>query len=511
MLRKDSEPGRLHGVMGQAPAEHVKADEIARAGPSQTLVAQPVRRNHTGWLVDGPGWPWLAGALDVVGLGGGLLAGLLATSEHRGATALASLLAFPLAGVPALIIARSRGRQMDAGALDDLWPLVAPVSVAAMLASALGLLATGNGSGSTTLVIAWGVALALLGATHAAVRLVRRAARVRGVSGQPTLIVGAGKVGARIARRLSARPQYGLHPVGFLDWAPPPADLVGGRPVPVLGEPGDLAGVITQTHARHVVLAFSARPDRLLTPLLRTCDDLGVDVSIVPRLFEHTSDRMTYEPMGGLPLLGLDGGRTRGRRIAAKHGLDRLVAVVVLIVAAPLLAAISLAILVTSGRPIVFRQRRLGCDGHEFDLLKFCTMRGAPPDPVRAPDLDADQAPGGVEGDDRRTAVGRLLRGSSLDELMQLVNVLRGDMSLVGPRPERPEFVGLFSDSLDRYSDRHRVRPGITGMAQVKGLRGQTSLTERVELDNYYIEHWSFALDLKILIRTLLAAFHVPE
>jgi lipopolysaccharide/colanic/teichoic acid biosynthesis glycosyltransferase len=127
------------------------------------------------------------------------------------------------------------------------------------------------------------------------------------------------------------------------------------------------------------------------------------------------------------------------------------------------------------------------------------------------PDPASDLAPGGVEDDDRRTAVGRFLRRTSFDELLQLVNVVRGDMSLVGPRPERPELVELYSDTFERYSDRLRMRPGITGLAQVRGLRGRTSLSERVELDNYYIEHWSFALDCKILLRTFIAAFRVPE
>jgi lipopolysaccharide/colanic/teichoic acid biosynthesis glycosyltransferase len=125
--------------------------------------------------------------------------------------------------------------------------------------------------------------------------------------------------------------------------------------------------------------------------------------------------------------------------------------------------------------------------------------------------LGGDVAPGGVEGEDRRTAVGRFLRSSSLDELPQLFNVLRGDMSLVGPRPERPEFVELFRQDIVRYGDRHRVKSGITGWAQVHGLRGQTSLAERVEWDNYYIAHWSLGLDLKILALTLVALFRNAE
>ena len=188
-----------------------------------------------------------------------------------------------------------------------------------------------------------------------------------------------------------------------------------------------------------------------------------------------------------------------------------MIAAALLLIALPVLAVIALATMAGTGGPVLFRQRRVGQDGREFDLLKFRTMRGEPSGEEALPPIGSDCAPGGVEDDDRRTAIGRILRRTSLDELPQLVNVLRNEMSLVGPRPERPSFVELYSEALDRYTDRHRMRPGITGCAQVKGLRGQTSLSERVELDNYYIEHWSFTLDMKILLRTVLAAFRVPE
>jgi lipopolysaccharide/colanic/teichoic acid biosynthesis glycosyltransferase len=167
----------------------------------------------------------------------------------------------------------------------------------------------------------------------------------------------------------------------------------------------------------------------------------------------------------------------------------------------------------SSPGPALFKQRRVGRDGRVFDFYKFRSMREpsheAGEEDTSALDflLAGDIAPGGVEGEDRRTAVGRLLRSSSLDELPQLLNVLRGDMSLVGPRPERPEFVELFRNDILRYGDRHRVRSGITGWAQVHGLRGQTSLAERVEWDNYYIAHWSLGLDLKILALTVVALF----
>jgi len=173
----------------------------------------------------------------------------------------------------------------------------------------------------------------------------------------------------------------------------------------------------------------------------------------------------------------------------------------------------------SSKGPVVFRQRRVGRDGKVFGLYKFRSMRMKPgqtdPGDDEAGPIEylvaRNTAPGGVEGEDRRTAVGRVLRRTSLDELPQLVNVLRGEMSLIGPRPERPEFVELFGEGIVRYRDRHRVKSGITGWAQVHGLRGQTSIDERVEWDNYYIAHWSLGLDLKILMLTFIALFRAAE
>jgi lipopolysaccharide/colanic/teichoic acid biosynthesis glycosyltransferase len=168
---------------------------------------------------------------------------------------------------------------------------------------------------------------------------------------------------------------------------------------------------------------------------------------------------------------------------------------------------------------VFFRQRRIGRDGKVFDLYKFRSMYQDPARAMPGDDdvsaleflLGGDTAPGGVEGRDRRTPVGRFLRRSSLDELPQMFNVIRGEMSLIGPRPERPEFVELFNQDIIRYDDRHRVKSGITGWAQVHGLRGQTSLAERVEWDNYYIAHWSLGLDLKILALTFGALFRDAE
>ena len=238
-------------------------------------------------------------------------------------------------------------------------------------------------------------------------------------------------------------------------------------------------------------------------------------MSFVPRFFESVNVHLELEHMGGLPLFGraID---PKGWQFAVKHVFDRgwrlsswsLLAPVLAVAGPPAQLAGPGAVPPAPHRPRRPRLRAaqvpLDAPGHPR-RCEMTTTAG------QLAALPADAAPGGVEGDDRRTWVGTLMRSTSLDELPQLVNVLRGDMSLVGPRPERPEFVELFGSRIDRYEDRHRVKSGVTGWAQVHGLRGKTSLRDRVEWDNYYIENWSLGLDFKILVMTVAAILQRAE
>jgi lipopolysaccharide/colanic/teichoic acid biosynthesis glycosyltransferase len=184
----------------------------------------------------------------------------------------------------------------------------------------------------------------------------------------------------------------------------------------------------------------------------------------------------------------------------AKYAPERVIAAVVLVLLLPLLAACAGAVLVSVGWPAVLQQERLGAGGRRFKILKFRSMRREPGDDLAA--LPPGIAPGGPRSD-CETWIGRLLRRTSLDELPQLVNVIRGEMSLVGPRPERPQYARAFLDEIAGYGNRLRVKPGMTGLAQVRGLRGQTSLTARIACDNFYIDNWSPWLDVKILLLTV--------
>jgi exopolysaccharide biosynthesis polyprenyl glycosylphosphotransferase len=393
--------------------------------------------------------------------------------------------------------------------LDGVAPLVGAISVATMVLLAADLYVIRAGLQTGVYPHVWAFTLLLVGAGRSGASAAQHAARARGLLGVPTLIVGAGIVGRKLASRLARDPQYGLRPVGLIDDAPlfPGA---GGAGVPLLGGPDDLVEISEQTGARHVLVAFSSMTDRTMLPLVRRASAAGLEVSLVPRMFESVNDRLEYESLGGIPVLRLRGTDPRSWRFDVKHAADRIGSLFLLLMLSPLLLALAIAVRLSSAGPVVFRQPRVGRDGRVFELYKFRSMREPTGEPVSFL-LPEGHAPGGVEGLDRRTLVGRFMRRTSLDELPQLFNVLRGELSLVGPRPERPEYAEQFRRDIERYGDRDRVKAGITGWAQVHGLRGQTSIEDRSEWDNFYIEHWSLWLDVKILILTVRAMLTPSE
>jgi exopolysaccharide biosynthesis polyprenyl glycosylphosphotransferase len=408
---------------------------------------------------------------------------------------------------PALTLVILRTRQdpderLDTSVLDTATHVLGAASLSAMLMVAAGSIIGGAHPVGLALRL-WLFAAVYLTVARVVLASVRAQALRNQALATPTLILGAGVIGEHLVRRLTSDRGYGLRPVGFLDSDPmPTSGYSSAATFPVLGGPDDLADAVRRTGARRVILAFSSEPDHVLVDKVRECEALGVEVSLVPRLFETINDRAILDHVGGLPLISLRPTNPRGWQFAIKHAVDRTVAAVALLVLAPLMGAIALAVRLSSPGPALFRQRRVGRDGRGFDVLKFRTMRE--PDPDRETEFIPPEgcAPGGIEGEDRTTPLGRWLRGTSLDEVPQLINVVRGEMSIVGPRPERPTFAARFGEEVKRYDDRHRVRSGITGWAQVNGLRGQTSIADRVEWDNYYIRNWSLRLDFKIMMLT---------
>lgn len=318
------------------------------------------------------------------------------------------------------------------------------------------------------------------------------AARRRGYDLADTIVVGTGPVGRDVVAALSATPEFGLVPCGYVDRHPGELDL------PLIGVPEDLPEILRATGVRHVILAFGAASESELVRVVRRCHDASVHFYAVPRLFELgvSHDHVGHE-IHGLPLVALRSPAERVRHRPAKRAFDLVAAGALLLLTAPVLLACAAAVKLTSRGPVFFRQIRIGVGGAPFEILKFRTM---------LPNDDS-AVTWSIDDDHRVTRVGRFLRPTHLDELPQLINVLRGDMSLVGPRPERPHFVEQFGAEIDDYHDRHRVPVGITGWAQVNGYWGDTSIETRVRLDNRYIENWSLWRDLVIGLRTIPTFF----
>lgn len=382
--------------------------------------------------------------------------------------------------------------RLSLSALDDLPALVGRALVAAALTTSLALMIDVGPVDARLFGTAAALAVAVVVARAVAYAVVRRF-RARGWVSHPTLILGAGRVGGQIAQLLLDHPSYGLRPVGFLD--SDPLLRPDQRPAPLLGGPESLASIIVEFGVRDVVVAFGSAPGSQMVDVIRTCDRLDAEIFFVPRLFELHNASREMDQVWGVPLVRLPRAAFRTMSWRLKRVFDVVFAAAALLLLLPVLAAIAGAVRLEGGPGVLFRQERVGLDGRPFELMKFRSLR--PVDEQESATLWS------VADDDRLGRVGRFLRTTSLDELPQLWNILRGDMTVVGPRPERPAFVADFASSYPRYTARHRVPAGLTGWAQIHGLRGDTSIEDRARFDNYYIENWSLWVDLKIILRTV--------
>ena len=441
-------------------------------------------------------------ALDLLMLACAGAAAAIAATGDDGAGPLGWIVLYAVLTTTIIAMRGGYRFRLEVSPFEYLGKIIAGTATAAMLVIATRVLVDPEPAIAAQVVRIWGFATAYLGAARLAVAL------GRGTRNLNTLIIGAGEVGRTVARRLIERPEMGLSPVGFLDKEPLASD---DDRLPVLGTSHDLERVALEHDVEHIIVSFSTAPHDVLLGLIRRSRALGIEVSLVPRLFEEISKRVSIEHLGGIALVRVERADPRGWQFEVKYAVDRVLGALLLLLLAPLMIVIAAIIKLSSKGPVFFRQTRVGLDGREFDILKFRTMHvieGAPEHDaawaarVVSPALiDAER----FDQADRRTKPGHMLRRCSLDELPQLLNVVKGDMSLVGPRPERTGYVRDFERHVHRYGDRHRVKSGLTGWAQVHGLRGETSLSERVEWDNYYVENWSPMLDLKILLLTLPA------
>lgn len=335
------------------------------------------------------------------------------------------------------------------------------------------------------------ISLTFLALERASLRFFLREVRRRGYNLRYMLVVGAGKLASDIVARIRANPELGIQNLGCLSKdGTSEVDNLG-----VIGKYSDLSKVLRTFDVDQVVVALPLEDNQILPEVMSKLVDSLLDVKIVPDLSQFVSVGGTIEEFEGLPVISVQASPLDGLSLFIKRAFDLSIGLILFVVSLPLWLLIAVLTKLTSRGPIFYSQERVSFDGTKFSILKFRTMT-----------LDAELAgPGWTrQGDARVTLLGKFLRAYSLDELPQLLNVIRGEMSIVGPRPERPVFIEEFRRRVPRYMLRHKVPAGMTGWAQVNGWRGDTSIDKRIEHDLYYIENWSLGLDFKILWLTLL-------
>ncbi|MEM7345171.1 MAG: undecaprenyl-phosphate glucose phosphotransferase [Chloroflexota bacterium] len=345
---------------------------------------------------------------------------------------------------------------------------------------------------------AWFLTILLIMIGRALFAYGRQLLQRRGIGRDRALIVGSGEMARVVLQRILWSPQLGYEIVGAVaagDEEDDVADadgMIAG--VKILGQVYELPDLIDSKEIDEVIIAIPEKGHREAVKIIAMCERGEVSIKVFPDIFQMVATQPTIDDLGGLPLLSVRDYAMRGYLLLIKRLIDFTFAFIILVLFSPLILLVALAIRVESPGSVFFVQERMGLDGKPFKILKFRSMRN-----------DAERGGPGwtVDDDPRQTRLGRWLRRLDIDEWPQLINVLLGEMSLVGPRPEQPYYVEQFRNSVPRYMDRHRARAGMTGWAQVNGLRGDTSVAERTKFDLWYIENWSLLLDVKIIVRTI--------
>ncbi|MDA8300659.1 MAG: sugar transferase [Actinomycetota bacterium] len=381
--------------------------------------------------------------------------------------------------------------RLNVSLLDEVPPVIGCLLAATGLVAALHTLWHPHG-GSNQFLIYAPIAALSLSAGRSGTTLLVRLARQLGIAVHPTLIVGSGPLTDSLVRPLLESRQYGLQPVGWLA-DEEPVDQGALTRLPRLGNVSELRETVRSTGASVILVSSGGFVESRLLDLIREGSSLQCQLFVVPRFPGSRYSRP--DQVGAVTLTRLSLERFMGLRRVLKRGFDIVLSTTALLLMLPVIAVCALAVRIECGGPVLYKQERLGANGRPFTLLKFRSMT---PHSIKEGDTAWS-----IAGDPRVGPVGRVLRRFALDEIPQLWNILRGDMTFVGPRPERPFFVRLFTDTVPDYKHRLRVRPGLTGLAQVNGLRGDTSIEDRARHDNYYIEEWSLWLDFKVILRTM--------
>ena len=386
--------------------------------------------------------------------------------------------------------------------VDQFYAIFGAVSIGSLLAVALSNIVFKNtvfevDYPRATMIYTWMLGIAFVSFGRWMHQRFRTRFQMRGAGREQLLIVGTGDVARVVLQKIQWSPYLGYDVVGLVNGEDAPPELLG---VPVLGGVDDLPELIEKFDIDEVIIALPSASHEELIRLIALCQQGKVSVKVFPDVFEIMAAGVTVDDLGGLPMLTVRDVALRGWNLMLKRAMDMAGAAAALILFSPLMLFIAILIKLDSPGPVFFIQERVGLDGQPFPMLKFRSMR-----------QDAERlAQWTVRNDPRRTRLGALIRKISFDELPQLINVLMGEMSLVGPRAEQPKYVEEFQKSIPRYMERHQEKAGITGWAQVNGLRGDTSIEERTKYDLWYIENWSIGLDLKIIMRTLIRGWLDP-
>ncbi len=379
--------------------------------------------------------------------------------------------------------------------IDEFYSIFAASSVGTIMAVAFTALIFKNLDYPRLMMgYAWLLTILLTTLGRLTMARLQWALQARGIAQQRALIVGTGEVGRMILSAIRRSPGLGYHVVGFIgDEAPE------GLDAPLLGTTQELSSLIKEHQIDEVIIALPEASHEEILPLISDCRQGKVTIKVFPDVFQIIASEVSVGDLGGLPLLTVRDIALRGWKLTLKRAMDLVESAVGLVLLSPLLLFLALLIKLDSKGSVFYTQERMGLDSVPFQMIKFRSMKEGAEDetgPVWA-----------AKEDPRCTRAGAFLRRFSLDELPQLINVLLGEMSLVGPRPERPIFVEQFKQLIPRYMERHQEKAGMTGWAQVSGLRGDTSIIERTKYDLYYIENWSLLFDIKILLKTFLQLF----
>lgn len=408
-----------------------------------------------------------------------------------------------------LFMSKMYHRQRPLPHVDELYKVFASVSIGTILAIAAisFLYKQDTDYPRLMMVYAWVLTVLFVAIGRLVYSRVRWSLQEYQIGRDRVLLVGTGELGRMIHQRILQSPGLGYEVIGYIEGGNGHngpgeyEDSVGAEGnssiygAPVLGTLDDLHAVVGKYEVDEVIIALPEASQRQLVDIIVSAERGRVSIKVFPDVFQIMASEVSIDELCGLPLLTIRDVALRGWKLTLKRAVDVVFSSVALVILSPFMLLTALLIKLDSPGPVFYCQQRMGLDARPFYMLKFRSMQA-----------DAEDSTGPVwakPDDPRRTRLGALIRRFSIDEFPQLINVLWGEMSLVGPRPERPVFVEQFKQQIPRYMDRHREKAGLTGWAQVNGLRGDTSVTERTKYDLWYIENWSLGLDFKIMLRTL--------